>query len=60
MNCQIVFTETAKSDLQEIAVSLAELSRDKNLAIRFVKELQEQTGVLSSFRKAERFPETES
>ena len=49
MNCQIVFTETAKSDLREIAVSLAELSRDKALAIRFVQELQEQTGILKQF-----------
>ena len=51
MNCQIVFTETAKSDLQEIAVSLAELSRDKNLAI-----LQEQTGVLKQFPESGALP----
>lgn len=51
MSCQIVFTDTAKSDLREIAFNLVELSKDKKLAIRYVKELQEQTSVL------ERFPE---
>lgn len=51
MNCQIVFTDTAKSDLRDIAFYLADLSKDKNLAIRFVKELQERAKVL------ERFPE---
>ena len=51
MSCQIVFTDTAKSDLREIAFNLVELSKDKKLAIRYVKELQEQTLVL------ERFPE---
>lgn len=56
MNCQIVFTETAKSDLREIAVSLAELSRDKALAIRFVKELQEQTGILKQFPESGALP----
>lgn len=54
MNTQIVFTETAKADLREIAVYLADLSKDKNLAIRFVKELQEQT------RQLEQFPESGS
>ena len=42
MNCQIVFTDTAKSDLRDIAFYLADLSKDKNLAIRFVKVLQER------------------
>ena len=43
MNCQVVITDTAKSDLRDIALYLASLSKDKNLAIRFVKELQEKT-----------------
>lgn len=46
MNTQIVFTDTAKSDLRDIALYLAELSKDKNLAIRFVKELQEKVMIL--------------
>ena len=49
MNCQIVFTDTAKSDLRDIAFYLADLSKDKNLAIRFVKELQERAKVLEQF-----------
>ena len=49
MNCQIVFTDTAKSDLHDIAFYLADLSKDKNLAIRFVKELQERAKVLEQF-----------
>ena len=48
MNCNVVFTDTAKSDLGDIAVNLAELSKDKNLAIRFVRELQEKTKILES------------
>ena len=38
MNCKIVFTDTAKSDLRDIAIYLADLSKDKKLAIRFVRE----------------------
>lgn len=49
MNCQIVFTDTAKSDLRDIAFYLADLSKDKNLAIRFVKELKERAKVLEQF-----------
>ena len=49
MNCQIVFTDTAKSDLRDIAFYLADLSKDKNLAIRFVKELQERAKILEQF-----------
>lgn len=49
MNSRIVFTDTAKSDLRDIAFYLADLSKDKNLAIRFVKELQERVKVLEQF-----------
>ena len=49
MNCQIVFTDTAKSDLRDTAFYLADLSKDKNLAIRFVKELQERAKILEQF-----------
>lgn len=56
MNCRIVFTDTAKSDLRDIAVYLAELSKDKKLAIRFVKELQEQTNILEQFPESGAIP----
>ena len=49
MNCQILFTDTAKSDLRDIAFYLADLSKDMNLAIRFVKELQERAIILEQF-----------
>ena len=49
MSCQIVFTDTTKSDLREIAISIAELAKDKNIAIRYVKELQESTKILETF-----------
>lgn len=49
MNCQIVFTDTAKSDLRDIAFYLADLSKDKNLAVRFVKELQEKVKILEQY-----------
>ena len=56
MSCQIVFTDTAKSDLREIAFNLAELSKDKKLAIRYVKELQEQTKILQQFPESGAIP----
>lgn len=56
MNCQIVFTETAKSDLRDIAVYIADLSKDKNLAIRFVKGIQEQTKILEQFPESGSIP----
>lgn len=37
MNTKIVITDIAKSDFRDIALYLAELSKDKSLAIRFVK-----------------------
>lgn len=49
MNSQVVITDTARADLRDIALYLADLSKDKNLAIRFVKELQEKTKILELF-----------
>lgn len=56
MSCQIVFTDTAKSDLREIAISIAELAKDKNIAIRYVKELQESTKILETFPESGAIP----
>ena len=56
MNCQIVFTDTAKSDLRDIAFYLADLSKDKNLAVRFVKELQEKAKILEQFPESGLIP----
>lgn len=53
---KIVFTDTAKSDLRNIALYLADLSKDKNLAIRFVKELREKTRILEQFPESGAIP----
>ena len=56
MNCRIVFTDTAKSDLRDIAVYLAELSKDRNLAAAFVRGLQEKTKILAQFPECGAIP----
>ena len=56
MTAKIVFTDTAKSDLRELAVYLAEVSKDRDLAIRFVKRLQEKTKVLEDFPQSGAVP----
>ena len=56
MNCQIVFTDTAKSDLRDIAVYIAEISKDRNRAVRFVKELREKTKILEQFPESGAIP----
>jgi len=56
MNCQIVFTDTAKSDLSEIALYIAERAKDKKIAIRFVKELQEETKILDALPESGAIP----
>ena len=56
MNTQVVFTETAKSDLRDIAVSIANLSKDTSFAIRFVKELRDQTKILEQIPESGAIP----
>ena len=56
MSCQIVFTDTAKSDLREIAIYIAERAQDKNIAIRFVKELQDVAKILETFPESGAIP----
>lgn len=56
MKYQVIFTDTAKSDLREIAMYLAERSKDKQFAIRFVKELQEETKILEAFPESGAIP----
>lgn len=56
MTSKIVFTDTAKSDLRELAVYLAEISKYRDLAIRFVKRLQEKTKVLEDFPQSGAVP----
>lgn len=56
MNCKIVFTDTAKSDLRDIAIYLADLSKDRDLATAFVRELQEKTKILEQFPECGAIP----
>lgn len=56
MNCRIVFTETAKIDLRDIAVYIADFSKDTALAVRFVKEIQEKTRILEQFPESGAIP----
>lgn len=48
MSCVIKFTDTAKADLREIAFYIAEQSKDKELAIRFVNKLREKCRILET------------
>lgn len=56
MNCRVLFTDTAKADLREIALHIAELTQDKNIAIGFVQELQEHTRILEQFPESGGIP----
>lgn len=56
MNCCIKFTDTAKSDLRDIAVYIAEQTKDKNTAIRFVSELREKCKLLEQFPNSGSIP----
>ena len=41
-------TDTAKSDLREIAFGIYEISKDPDIAVHFVMELEEQCNILNS------------
>ena len=56
MSCKVIFTDTARSDLLNIARSLAENSKDKALAVRFVRELQQETARLEQFPESGAVP----
>ena len=51
MKYKIELTETAKSDLRDIALYLTEASKEKSVAIGFINELRE------NYRKLEDFPQ---
>ena len=56
MNCQVEFTDTAKEDLRPLTYRLAELSKDKELAKRFVRELQQSCKMLETFPESGALP----
>lgn len=49
MKYEVLLTDTAKSDLREIAVRIAEESQNKELAKRFVGEISAQCSTLTDF-----------
>ena len=57
MSCRIKLTVTAKNDLRSIALYIAEHSGDKNIAARFVRELQETCKILEQFPECGSIPE---
>ena len=54
MSYTVVITDTAKQDLREVALWIAEQSKDIEIAKRFVNELREKC------KKLDRFPTTGS
>lgn len=56
MNCNIVFTETAKADLRQITLDFVELTKEKQRAISFGKELRSQVDILKQFPECGAIP----
>lgn len=56
MNCHIKFTDTAKSDLREIALYIVRNAKDKKTATRFVSELREKCKILEAFPESGSLP----
>ena len=56
MNCNVIFTDTAASDIREIALYIADLTKNRNIAIRFVKELRETAKILERFPQSGAIP----
>lgn len=48
MKCSVKFTDTANADLRDIALYIAERSKDKQPAICFVKALREKCMILET------------
>lgn len=49
MSYKIEFTQTAKEDLRDIALYIAEESKEISIALRFVEKLQNSVEQLKSF-----------
>lgn len=56
MSYKVVFTDTAKQDLRDITIWIAEQSRDIEVAKRFVNELRERCEKLDKFPSTGSFP----
>ena len=56
MSYRVNLTETAKQDLREIVLYIAEQSKDKEIARSFANELRENAAALPIFHRQERAP----
>ena len=52
----VIMTDTAKNDLREIALGICELSRDPDVAVNFVMELQAKCGILETMPESGAVP----
>ncbi len=57
MHCKIVFTDTAKADICALAVYIADRAKEQNIAVCFVKELQEKARIPEQFPESGAIPE---
>lgn len=48
MKCNVKFTDTANADLKDIVLYIAECSKDKKIAIRFVNTIREKCKILET------------
>ena len=56
MNFKVKFTATAKEDLRNIALYIAEASGEKSVAVNFVNELRQKTKILEDFPESGSLP----
>ena len=56
MKYSILFTDTAKADLRDIALYIAEQSQSVDIAVRFVNEIQAHCEKLQDFPLMGAFP----
>ena len=56
MSYRILFTVTAKQDLRDIALNIADISKDKNIAVDFVNQMQKKCEQLIDFPESGALP----
>ena len=56
MSCRVKITATAKEDLRNIALYIADQSKDKAIAANFVKELSDRCKILEEFPESGSIP----
>ena len=56
MNFKVKFTATAKEDMRNIAIYIAEASGEKSVAVNFVNELRQKTKILEDFPESGSLP----